>query len=120
MSYGLRVWNENGALAMDTNTFTYQIMGQWLLDFSGGTAANPISYTLSIPGFNPATCALILLPTRASDIPNASGTNVSNSKGYPYVSVSSGQAVVSAKVPLAEKQAGTSQVIVRAMAIRYG
>lgn len=118
MSYGLRTWNENGALSLDTNTFTYQVLGQWVIDFSNSTPSNPGLVTLTIPGFNPSTCALILLPTRAEDIYYPGGTPT-NAKCYPYVSVSTNQAVVRAVYPGAASTVTTSRVVVRAMAIRY-
>lgn len=117
MSYGLRVWNGSGGLTLDTTTFTYQIMGQWTIDFSSSTPANPGSVTLSIPGFDPATCALVLLPTRSSDIPSADSPG--NDKSYPYVTVSSGQAVIAARNPSATGTVITCRAIMRAMAIRY-
>lgn len=117
MSHGLRTWDENGVLSLDTTTFTYQVIGQWVLDFSNSTASNPTSYTLSIPGFDPATCSLVLLPTRAEDIPSADSPG--NAKAYPYVTVSAGQAVIAARNPSAEKVVSTCRAIVRAMAIRY-
>ena len=117
MSYGARVWNENGQLVMDTTTFTYQIMGQWVLDFSKSTSANPTNYTLSIPGFDPARCALVLLPTRAEDIPTEKSRG--NAQSYPYVTVSTNQAVIAARNPSAQPTVETCRAIVRAMAIRY-
>jgi hypothetical protein len=117
MSYGARVWNENGQLVMDTTTFTYQIMGQWVLDFSTSTPSNPTTFTLSIPGFDPAKCALVLLPIRAEDIPT--DRTFGNERSYPYVTVSPNQAVVAARNPSAQPTVGTCKAIVRAMAMRY-
>jgi hypothetical protein len=57
-SFGLRVFDENGGLSMDTNTFTYQVIWQGVIDFSGATP----SYTLNIPGFNPANCVFMIIP----------------------------------------------------------
>ena len=117
MTYGLRTWNENGVLAMDTNTFTYQILGQWVLDFSNSTTSNPITTTLSIPGFSPTTCALILLPTRAQDIYYPGSAD--NAKCYPYVEVSAGQAIIYSKLPNSQSYTAPCRAILRAMAIRY-
>lgn len=37
--FGLRVFDESGQLAMDTNSFTYQVLWQGVIDFSGTTPA---------------------------------------------------------------------------------
>lgn len=121
MSFGVRTWDENGVLTLDTNTFTYQIMGQWVIDFSNSTPKNPGIVTLSIPGFNPATCALILLPTRVEDI-YYPDSYPSNAKCYPYVTVSANQVEVRSVYPGASSTSNpvtTCRAILRAMAIRY-
>lgn len=121
MSHGLRTWNANGALELDTNTFTYQVLGQWVIDFSNSTPQNPGIVTLNIPGFDPSTCALILLPTRAQDIYYPDGTKT-NAKCYPYVTVSASQAVVRSVYPGASSTSNavaTCRAILRAIAIRY-
>lgn len=119
MSYGLRTWNEVGGLTLDTNTFTYQILGSWVLDFTNSTWSSPTNFTLSIPGYDPSTCGLILLPTRASDVPGAK-ENPSNAKAYPFVTTSAGQAVIKAFNPSASSPATLSpKGIFRAMAVKY-
>jgi len=119
MSYGLRTWNEVGALSLDTNTFTYQVLGSWVLDFSASTWASPANFTLSIPGYDPSNCALILLPTRASDVPGPS-ENPSNAKAYPFVTTSAGQASIKAFNPSASSPVTLSpKGIFRAMAVKY-
>lgn len=117
MSFGLRVFRGDGALTLDTNTFTYQIIGQWVMDFSASTPANPVVITLNIPGFNPSTCAFFLLPTRPEDIPSES--DPSNAKSYPYVTVAAGQVVTRAKNPLAVTATLPCRAILRGMAVRY-
>lgn len=119
MSYGLRVWNETAGLSLDTNTFTYQIIGSWVLDFSNSTWGSPANFTLSIPGYDPATCALILLPTRAGDVPGPTEAS-SNAKAYPFVTTSAGQAVIRAFNPSASSNLTPSpKGIFRAMAVKY-
>ncbi|MCV4287857.1 hypothetical protein OH708_24085 [Pseudomonas capsici] len=117
MTFGARVWNENSSLVMDTTTFTYQIMGQWLLDFSAATPTNLVNYTLSIPGFDPAKCSLVLLPTRSQDIPTSEGEG--NMKCYPFVRTAANQVEVLSRNPSASSATLPSRAIVRAMAIRY-
>lgn len=117
MSFGMRVFNEAGGLVMDTNTFTYQVLGQWTVDFSASTPVNPLTTTLSIPGFDPSTCCLVLLPTRSSDIPT--GDTPTNQKCYPHVTVSTGQAVIRSRNPSATAGTYPCAAILRAIAIRY-
>lgn len=115
MSYGARVWDENGNLTMDTTTFTYQVIWQGVIDFSGST---PI-YTLNIPGFNPGNCVFMIIPTRAQDVQSAENDGLGNSKSYPYVTTSAGQVVVRPKNPSASASTIQSRVVAKAYAIRY-
>ncbi|WP_455923262.1 hypothetical protein [Pseudomonas putida] len=114
MSYGLRVFDSAGNLSLDTNTFTYQVLGQWVVDFSASTTST--SVTLTIPGFDPSTCALVLLPARATDIPTDDVPT--NKKCYPYVVPSSGQVVIYAAHPGTTASYG-SQALMRAIAIKF-
>lgn len=119
MSFGLRVFRSDGVLATDTNTFTYQVMGQWVLDFSASTTANPVNYTLTIPGFDPAKCAFFLLPTRAQDVPGDEDSP-GNAKCYPYVTISSGQVVVKSRNPSGlTTTTSTARGILRGIAVRF-
>ncbi len=117
MSFGLRVFDSAGNMSLDTNTFTYQVLGQWVVDFSASTTST--SLTLSIPGFNPATCAFFLLPTRASDIPDSNDPPVTNQKCYPYVAVSSGQVIIYAANPGGGNVSYGSRAIMRGIAIKF-
>ncbi|MDD1009437.1 hypothetical protein M5G27_18330 [Pseudomonas shahriarae] len=112
--FGLRVFNESGQLAMDTNSFTYQVIWQGVIDFSGTVP----SYTLSIPGFNPASCVFMIIPARAQDVQAAEGES-GNARSYPYVSVSAGQVVVLPKNPSSSASTGQSRIVAKAYAIRY-
>jgi len=115
MSYGARVWDEGGNLAMDTTTFTYQVIWQGVIDFSGTTP----SYTLSIPGFNPSNCVFMIIPTRIQDTQQNERDSGDNARSYPYVTPSVGQVVVLPKNPSAGPAVGQSRVIAKAYAIRY-
>lgn len=115
MSYGMRVWDENGNLAMDTNTFTYQVIWQGAIDFSGATP----SYTLNIPGFNPANCVFMIIPTRAQDVQSAESDGSGNAKSYPYVTTTMGQVTVLPKNPSASGSVGQTRIVAKAYAIRY-
>lgn len=114
-SFGLRVFDENGFLAMDTNSFTYQVIWQGVIDFSGAIP----SYTLSIPGFNPANCVFMVIPTRAQDVQSAEADGLGNSRSYPYVTVSPGQVVVLPKNPSSGASTTQTRIVSKAYAIRF-
>jgi hypothetical protein len=115
MSYGARVWDENGNLTMDTTTFTYQVLWQGVIDFSGSVP----SYTLSIPGFNPANCVFMIIPTRSQDVQSSEADGLGNTKSYPYVTTSSGQVVVLPKNPSSSASTLQTRIVAKAYAIRY-
>ncbi|QAY87206.1 hypothetical protein [Pseudomonas arsenicoxydans] len=113
--FGLRVFNESGQLAMDTNSFTYQVLWQGVIDFSGPT----LSITLSIPGFNPTNCVFMIIPTRAQDVQLAENDGLGNSKSYPYVTTAVGQVVVRAKNPSADATVTQTAIVARGYAVRF-
>jgi len=116
MTYGARVWDENGNLGMDTNSFTYQVIWQGVIDFSGSVP----SYTFNIPGFNPANCVFMIIPTRVQDVQISEADATGNLRSYPYVTTSVGQVVVKPMNPSANP-ANTAQtrIVSKAYAIRY-
>lgn len=113
--FGLRVFNESGQLAMDTNSFTYQVIWQGVIDFSGTVP----SYTLNIPGFNPANCVFMIIPTRAQDVQSSETDGNGNQRSYPYVTTSAGQVVVRFKNPSASASTIGSRIVAKGYAIRY-
>ncbi|MBJ7371787.1 MAG: hypothetical protein JHD19_10115 [Pseudomonas sp.] len=113
--FGLRVFNESGQLSMDTNSFTYQVLWQGVIDFSGTVP----SYTIAIPGFNPANCVFMIIPTRAQDVQSSEADGSGNQKSYPYVTTSAGQVVVLPKNPSAGAATIQSRVVAKGYAIRY-
>jgi len=113
--FGLRVFNESGQLAMDTNSFTYQVLWQGVIDFSGATP----SYTLSIPGFNPANCVFMIIPTRAQDVQTAENDGSGNAKSYPYVTTALGQVTVLPKNPSASAAMSQTRIVAKGYAIRF-
>ena len=116
MTYGARVWDENGNLGMDTNSFTYQVIWQGVIDFSGSVP----SYTLNIPGFNPANCVFMIIPTRLQDVQPSETDGSANQKSYPFVTTAVGQVVVLKKNPSASASTIGSTVVAKTYAIRYG
>jgi len=100
---------------MDTNSFTYQVIWQGVIDFSGVTP----NYTLNIPGFNPANCVFMIIPTRAQDVQTAESDGLGNGRAYPYVSTSMGQVIVLRKNPSASATTIGSVVVAKAYAIRF-
>lgn len=113
--FGLRVFNESGQLAMDTNSFTYQVIWQGVIDFSGTVP----SYTLNIPGFNPANCVFMIIPTRAEDVQPSEGDGTANQKSYPFVTTALGQVVVRPKNPSSSAGTIQSRIVSKAYAIRF-
>jgi hypothetical protein len=113
--FGLRVFDESGRLAMDTNSFTYQVLWQGVIDFSGAATI----YTFNIPGFNPANCVFMILPTRIQDVQSSETDGLGNSKSYPYITPSAGQVVVRNKNPSASATTVASRIVAKAYAIRY-
>lgn len=119
MSYGARVWDENGNLVMDTNTFTYQVLWQGVIDFSVNKSGGTV-YTYNIPGFDPASCVFMIIPTRSQDVQSAEGDAIGNTKGYPYVSTSLGQVVVRSYNPSTQLgNTNQTRVVVKGYAVRF-
>ena len=114
-SFGLRVFNESGQLAMDTNSFTYQVLWQGVIDFSGSIP----SYSLSIPGFNPANCVFMIIPTRVQDVQSAENDGLGNTKSYPYVTTGVGGVTVLPKNPSAGASIGQTRIVAKGYAIRF-
>lgn len=100
---------------MDTNSFTYQVIWQGVIDFSVPVS----SYTFTIPGFNPANCVFMIIPTRAQDVQSSEADGSGNSKSYPYVSVSVNQVVVRFRNPSSTGSTIGSSVVAKGYAIRY-
>lgn len=115
MTDGTRVWDGSGNLIMDTNSFSYQVIWQGVIDFSGTTG----TYTFNIPGFNPANCVFMIIPTRAQDVQSSETDGNGNAKSYPYVSVSVGQVVVRFRNPAATGTMTGSRIVAKGYAIRY-
>jgi hypothetical protein len=121
MSYGARVWDENGNLVMDTSTFTYQVIWQGVVDFSMTSGNTPTIYTYNIPSFNPANCVFMIIPTRAQDIQSSSGDATGNTKSYPYVTVAMNQVTVRSANPGANlNNTNQTKIVAKAYAIRWG
>lgn len=90
MTYGLRTWNDEGVLEMDTDSFTYQVIHNQL--YRMGLQGNGLVITVPIPGFNTASCVAMVLPTQAAP-------NESSLYAMPYVSVANGVVTLRAKHP---------------------
>lgn len=100
---------------MDTNSFTYQVIWQGVIDFSGATP----SYTLNIPGFSPANCVFMIIPTRVQDVQSSETDGSGNTKSYPYVTTSAGQVVVLPKNPSASASTLQTRIVAKAYAVRF-
>ncbi|SDT52947.1 hypothetical protein [Pseudomonas prosekii] len=118
--YGAQVFNESGQLGMDTNSFTYQVLWQGVINFSMTSGNTPTIYTFNIPGFNPATCVFMIIPTRPQDVQTAEGDATGNTKSYPYVTTSVGQVVVRSANPSANlNNTNQTRIVAKAYAIRF-
>lgn len=87
MTYGVRTWNANGVLEMDTDSFTYQVIHNALYQLTMGAVI-----TVTIAGFDPSKCSATILPTQ----PAANNYSVS---AMPYQSVAMGSVTVRSKHP---------------------
>jgi len=107
MSYGLRTWGSNGALELDTGSFTYQVIHNGLYQLS----VNQV-LTIPIAGFSPSTCAAAILPTKA-----ASAENSLNA--MPYESVAEGVVTIRSRNPSEADTAIGSAIEFRLLVMRY-
>lgn len=65
MSYGLRLYNSNGVITLDTNDFTLRSLGKLELaatGVNGGSGVRNDYITWTVPGYDPATCYVIITP----------------------------------------------------------
>ena len=79
MSFGLRTWSASGALELDTDNFTYQVI-------HSQTYSLTLKEVLTVPvsGFDPDRCSASILP-----ISPPNGTSISGSMPYMTVTVGS-------------------------------
>ncbi|PPS23787.1 hypothetical protein [Pseudomonas amygdali] len=120
MSYGARVWDENGNLVMDTTTFTYQVLWQGSVDFGDTAGSTAKVITLSIPGFDPANCVFMIIPTRLQDVQSAEADGLGNSKSYPYVTTAKDQVVIRSANPSANLgNTAQTRVVAKGYAVRF-
>ena len=59
MTYGVRTWGAGGALEMDTDSFTYQVIHNQTYKLSGRN----VVVTVNIASFDPLKCVAVILPT---------------------------------------------------------
>lgn len=106
MSHGVRTWSENGTLQMDTDSFTYQVLHSQTYTLSLGQVI-----TVSIPGFDPAKCVAVILPT-------APAPNTYSYSSMPFMSVGVGSVTVRSKHPEEPGNIG-SNIPFRLLVTRY-
>ena len=82
MSFGLRTWGETGALELDTDSFTYQVLHNQLY-----TITDRGVITVPVAGFDPSKCCAAILPTTAP-----SSNDVT--QGMPFMYVNSGSITI--------------------------
>ena len=108
MSYGLRTWDEGGVLQMDTDSFTYQV-----LHSETYTLARSQVLTVTVAGFDPATCSAAILP-----ISPPPDEVVAVSGAIPYVSVAQNTITIRSKHP-SETGTNMTQLTFRLLVMRY-
>ncbi|ASL26249.1 hypothetical protein [Azotobacter chroococcum] len=73
--FGLRVRNEQGTVILDSGDFTYEVIFNEVLDWSGNNSTIEITYTIT--GFDPNTCVFCMFLEYPGDY------NASSGYGYP-------------------------------------
>lgn len=104
MSFGLRTWNEQGVLELDTDTFTYQVMFSQTYTMTNGG-----SITVPIDGFTTDKCVAVMLPlgTVAADYA---------SEAMPYIFQNNGSVTINSR-PVGSTSNG-STISFRLLAMR--
>lgn len=105
MSFGLRTWNEEGVLEMDTDSFTYQVMYNQLHSMDGVNG-----FTVQIPGFTPDKCVACILPTNPQSSEFAT-------EAMPFITQGNGSVTLLSRVA-GSKDIG-SKVVFRLLAMRF-
>lgn len=107
MTYGVRTWGAGGALEMDTDSFTYQVLHNQLYQLSprGVVVAD-------VPGFDPDKCVATILPTSTYSGGYAT-------EAMPYMLVSPGQVQVLSKHPREPETYVYSVIEFRLLVMRY-
>ena len=109
MSYGLRTWNANGVLELDTDTFTYQVIHNQVYQLTLRAVI-----TVPIAGFTPASCVATILPITP---PNTSFNYCTDA--MPYMSVANGQVVVRSQNPMEPDTNNGSTIQFRLLVMRF-
>lgn len=106
MSFGLRTWGAGGALELDTDSFTYQVIHNQLY-----TITDRGVITVPIAGFDPSTCCAAILPINAP-------TSNDVTQGMPYMYVNSGYVTIRSQNVNGGNYRG-STISFRLLAMRY-
>lgn len=61
MSYGVRIWGQDGSLQVDETTFTMRVEFSALVYFAPGTAGGT-AQTFAVPGCNPSNSFALVVP----------------------------------------------------------
>ena len=110
MSFGLTTWDEQSNVQMTTDDFTYQVMHSQVYDLHSAA-----SITVSVPGFDPAKCSAVILPTDA--ISEADMSLAINA--LPYMTLSAGSIVISRQTPAGTAITGLTLLRFRLLVMRY-
>lgn len=67
MPQGMQIWNEDGEITLDTQDYTFTKIAELIIPglFQGWTNGNQTEqYVVSIPGYDPETCFILISPTK--------------------------------------------------------
>lgn len=108
MTYGVRTWGAGGALEMDTDSFTYQVIHNQTYKLSGRNAV----VTVNIASFDPLKCVAVILPTSIATADVAR-------EAMPYQFVAPGVIQIYSKHPREPDTSINSQIEFRLLVMRY-
>lgn len=117
MAYGMKVFNGQGGVVMDTTTFTYQVIWKGEVNFTDTVTGTVKQINISIPGFNPANCVFVCIPFRPQDL---NPLTIAHG-AYPFIRVFNNQVQLFSNHP--DYSLNTSQqtrALFKAYALRYG
>lgn len=66
MPQGMQIWNEDGEITLDTRDYTFTKIAELIIPglLQGWTNGNQTEqYVVSIPGYDPETCFILISPT---------------------------------------------------------
>lgn len=109
MSFGLMTWGASGAVQLNTDTFTYQVIHNQLYKLTVDAVI-----TIPIPEFSPGSCVASILPTQAAQYDFNFCLDA-----IPYMTVAEGQVVIRSRNPSEPDSTNGSAIEFRLLVMRY-